>query len=106
MNLWEVIGHLWWMGFSQENSAFLACLCDFLRSVQLIVVILVPNGRLFRYLHLGMWFVILVVCGGTGGHSHLARFLSRLVWGSIGRLLRHTELFRYVVFAQFCVFKS
>ena len=58
VNLWEVIGHLWRMGFSWENSALLACLCDFLQSVRRIVVILVPNGRLFRYLHLGMWFVI------------------------------------------------
>ena len=105
VNLWEVIGHLWQMGFSQVNSALLACLCDFLQSIERIVVILVSNGRLFRYLHLGMWFVIFGCLWWDRWPFPFRAILSRSVWGSNDRLVRHTELFWYAVFAQFCVFE-
>ena len=43
---------------------------------------------------------VLVGCAETGGHSHLGRFLGRSMWGLNGRLVGHTELFRYANFAQ------
>ena len=86
------------------NSVMCVLFCDFLRSAQRILLFLVPNDRLPRYLHLVMWFACFGgVCVWTGGHPTSGDF-GLFWWGLNGLLVRHTELFRYVVFAQFCVF--
>ena len=74
-----------------------ALICDFLRSAQRIIVLLVPNGRSLRYLHLGMWFA-------SFGLS------LQVIWVEMGFfclfLFRHAVLVRYAEPTPGCTLES
>ena len=89
-------------GWIVHACMFLVISCDLLNES---LCFLYPNvDRLDIYIWV-YGLCILVACAGTGGHFHLGWFLDCSVLGLNARLVRHTKIFRYAVFAPDCGFK-